>query len=289
MLRDTESHFLNDLIISKRGIVKTAVSQLPGDRERVEKTLKKFLGCLDLPVNIVESFLQRVKLDISPSNVNEDFFIILKKMRQENENLHLSTAMTLRRTGLFKVAGRDVYEDLDTGDFWKISEDKKHVVRLFKEDDKGISDKRAAKKQQYSIMGSTPGDGGVVEGESFDDAVATFFEQSGEAGTKADILKEIKKRPGKKISDTEYQYGDYEVKLIKSAGISPTQFEVLEHSANKESGKIKGPGIPDGTGPWGAGVGPVRMRRKRRQNTPGTGLRGGTPACPLYKEDEEKT
>ncbi|MDD5651384.1 MAG: hypothetical protein PHF86_13375, partial [Candidatus Nanoarchaeia archaeon] len=56
------------------------------------------------------------------------------------------TAMAYRQVGIFKVAGRDVYEDLETGDFWKISEDKKHVMRLFKEDEKGVADKKASKE-----------------------------------------------------------------------------------------------------------------------------------------------
>jgi hypothetical protein len=247
MKRDTESTFLENISVSKRGIVKTAASMLPDGKEAiltaqdVEKALRAFDKSPDVSKSTLSSFKERAKIDLNPESVVEDFFGILVAQRNDMQKMSIMTAMSYRQAGIFKVAGRDVYEDLETGDFWKISEDKKHVMRLFKENEDGISDKRAAKKQQYDIMGETPGDGGVVEGESFDDAVATFFEMSGEAGTKAEILEEIKKRPGKKVNDTTYQYGDYEVKLVKSAGVEP--------------------GVPDGTGP--------------------------NPDCPCKKKDDE--
>jgi len=42
-----------------------------------------------------------------------------------------------RRTGQFiKVAGKkDLYQEIETNDFWKLSDDKKTVNRLFKEKD----------------------------------------------------------------------------------------------------------------------------------------------------------
>jgi hypothetical protein len=65
-------------------------------------------------------------------------------------------------------------------------------------------------------MGSTPGDGGTVRAESFNDAVATYFsEESGGDCSKEYILNEIKARPGVKINETEHRFGDYCVKLIK--------------------------------------------------------------------------
>jgi hypothetical protein len=76
--------------------------------------------------------------------VAKDFFKDLGDARKHKKQMHLVTAMSLRQAGIFKMAGRDVYEDLETGDFWKMSDDKKHVMRLFKEDDKGISDKKAS-------------------------------------------------------------------------------------------------------------------------------------------------
>lgn len=259
MVRDTQSEFLDNLSISKRGLVKTASSQVPNGRvealsqQDVEKALRAFDKSPDISKETLSKFRERAKIDLCPKSVAQDFFQEFCASRRELQELSIITAMSLRQTGVFKLAGRDVYEDLDTGDFWKISEDKKHVMRLFNEDDTGVSDKKAGKikgpgvpdgtglmkdepecpykdkkedeskeaaaMQDYSVMGSHPGDGGVVKAESFDDAAAEFFGQEGDR-TRDELLEEIKKRPGKKISDTEMQYGDYSVKLIKKASSS---------------------------------------------------------------------
>lgn len=58
--------------------------------------------------------------------------------------LTIKEAKMLRQAGMFKVAERDLYQNMETGDFWKISEDKKGLVRMFKEQD-GIADKVAKK------------------------------------------------------------------------------------------------------------------------------------------------
>ncbi len=52
------------------------------------------------------------------------------------EIISLHQARIARREGRFvKVAGKfDLYQDVKTNDFWKISEDKKNVVRLFEEE-----------------------------------------------------------------------------------------------------------------------------------------------------------
>lgn len=56
-----------------------------------------------------------------------------------SEILSLHQARIARREGrLVKVAGRnDLYQEVKTNDFWKISDDKKSLIRLF-EDDNGI-------------------------------------------------------------------------------------------------------------------------------------------------------
>jgi membrane-associated HD superfamily phosphohydrolase len=228
-----DSKFIESLLISKRGQVKIAASQVPGreatSKIDVKKVLKTFEKSPDVSKKTMDQYKQRAELDTNSKQVAQDFFKDLSDARKNKKQMHLMTAMSLRQAGIFKVAGRDVYEDLETGDFWKMSEDKKHVVRMFKEDEKGIADKRAsieensipnfdekeaAKLNTYSVMGSTPGDGGVVQAESFDDAAATYFSQESGDYTKQEILEEIKKRPGKKISETEYEYGDYEIKLV---------------------------------------------------------------------------
>jgi hypothetical protein len=130
MLRD--SQFLNNLSISKRGIIKVAASVLP-DGKKDPKKVKKVKN------------LQKALEDVGVKLKSEkDFLIELRKEAQ----IQLKVAKTLRQSGIFKMSGRDVYEDLETGDFWKISEDKQHVLRLFKENEKGVADKRASKQAE---------------------------------------------------------------------------------------------------------------------------------------------
>jgi hypothetical protein len=53
-----------------------------------------------------------------------------------SEILSLHQARIARREGRFvKIAGKhDLYQDVETKNFWKISDDKKNLIRLFKED-----------------------------------------------------------------------------------------------------------------------------------------------------------
>jgi hypothetical protein len=153
MKRDTESIFLGNLEITTRGQVKTAASQLPNGKEIVtysnvmqdiERVLRAFDKSPEITHATIDIYKKRAGLGDNPKSVAQDFFKELIVQRANQTQMSLVTAMAYRQVGIFKVAGRDVYEDLETGDFWKISEDKKHVMRLFKEDDKGISDKKAA-------------------------------------------------------------------------------------------------------------------------------------------------
>jgi len=146
-----ESTFFENIMVSKRGIIKIAASQVPGkeavSKTDVKKVLKTFEKSPDVSKNTINQYKQRAELDINPKQVAQDFFKDLNKARKQKKQMHLTTAMSLRQTGVFKIAGRDVYEDLETGDFWKISDDKKHVIRMFKENDEGISDKRASEEK----------------------------------------------------------------------------------------------------------------------------------------------
>jgi membrane-associated HD superfamily phosphohydrolase len=140
---------MNDILISKRGIVKVAASQLPTGKQAVSKTdvkkvLKTFEKSPDVSKSTLKQYQQRAELDTNPKQVAQDFFKDLGTARKQKKQMSLVTAMSLRQVGIFKSAGRDVYEDLETGDFWKISDDKKSVMRMFKEDEHGISDKRAS-------------------------------------------------------------------------------------------------------------------------------------------------
>lgn len=153
MRRDTESNFLDNLEVSKRGIVKTAASQLPNGKEIVtysnvmqdiEKVLRAFDKSPEITHATIDIYKKRASLGDNPKSVAQDFFKELVAQRAKQAQMSLATAMAYRQVGIFKVASRDVYEDLETGDFWKISKDKKHVMRLFKEDDKGVADKKAS-------------------------------------------------------------------------------------------------------------------------------------------------
>jgi hypothetical protein len=155
MQRDTQSKFLNDLTVSKRGMVKVASSQVPKGKDAtskhdVKKVLRTFEKSPDVSKKTLTQYQQRNELDPNSKQVAQDFFKDLGDARKHKKQMHLTTAMSLRQVGIFKIAGRDVYEDLETGDFWKISEDKKHVMRLFKENDKGVSDKKASSTKEDS-------------------------------------------------------------------------------------------------------------------------------------------
>jgi hypothetical protein len=169
-MRYTQSKFFDNLTVSKRGIVKVASSQLPGDKvavskQDVKKVLKTFEKSPDVSKNTIDKYKQRVELDPNSQQVGKDFFEDLGKERKHKGQMAIATAMSYRQVGIFKVAGHDVYEDLETGDFWKMSEDKKHVLRLFKEDDKGISDKKASKEaaNEYTDSADFTGDLEEVE------------------------------------------------------------------------------------------------------------------------------
>ena len=138
-MRSDESKFLENLIVLKRGSIKVASSQLPGKdavtKQQVKKVLKTFEKSKDVPKQTLDQYKQRAELDPNSKSVAQDFFNELKKKRSEVQKIELTTAKCLRQTGIFKISSKNVYEDVETGDFWKISDDGKNVLRLFKEVD----------------------------------------------------------------------------------------------------------------------------------------------------------
>lgn len=76
---------------------------------------------------------------------------LLGKLKTASK-LTIKEAKTLRQAGIFKLAERDLYQHMETGDFWKISEDKKGLVRMFKEQN-GVADKAASKKKAAGCTG----------------------------------------------------------------------------------------------------------------------------------------
>lgn len=62
----------------------------------------------------------------------------LKKMLQTKKSLSLSTARIARRSGFLKRATDDLYQNIETGDFWKINEANNTIERIVKLNDKGF-------------------------------------------------------------------------------------------------------------------------------------------------------
>jgi len=282
MKRDMQSDFLDSLEISKRGSVNVVSKdeKVSVSKTDVKKVLKTFEKSPDVSKNTLNTYKQRAELDQNTKQVAQDFFNELSDARKHKKKMHIVTAMSLRQVGMFKIAGRDVYEDLETGDFWKISEDKKHVVRLFSEDDKGIADKKASIEVAAGRFGE-----GTPEIEESD--IKRFEEIQ---NILSDLIKEafeiVRKTDNRTVTERARGYW-YNTMLgcvsQSDSGINATMFdmdatkeelgevyhdfllegskktssnepkgpslEYEDHEAKKHAGKIKGPGVPDGTGP----------------------------------------
>lgn len=200
MLRSNESQFLNNMEISQRGIVKVASSMVPGkeatSKNDIKKVLKGFEKSPDIKKETLQNYQQRAEFD-DPKKVGQDFFKDLSDARKHKKQMNIITARCLRQNGIFKVAGRDVYEDLETGDFWKISEDKKHIVRLFKEDDKGVSDKRASLEAIVT-------DDFVDQANNQEKIAAAEYEDSAEFTGDLDTVGEFIEKAKKIITDPKW-------------------------------------------------------------------------------------
>lgn len=110
-----------------------------------ESTIAKFSGSNDSPTKVAEaptkvadsSMAKTASVIEAPvvktTSVKED----QTKVASVNKvaTMSLFEVRKARRAGSFiKVAGRvDLYQNADTKDFWKISDDKKSVVRIFDE------------------------------------------------------------------------------------------------------------------------------------------------------------
>ena len=145
--RDGQSQFLDNMIVTKRGnIVKKAstiviAEDAPGadTKPEAQNILKKFDKSEDIPDEYIQKFVERIESGEEPKAVMKDFFQGLNEVKKSHNTLSIRTAKMFRQHGIFKKAERDVYQNLDTGDFWKISDDGKNVVRMFKEVD-GITE-----------------------------------------------------------------------------------------------------------------------------------------------------
>jgi hypothetical protein len=154
-----ESELLKNLkVVRRTGMVKFAAA-VPftgagSDEEKeiesapsAKKVLRKFKKSPDIPREYIREHEKKLTKGERPKNVVQDFFEGLQEVKKEGK-LQIITAKLFRQHGIFKVAEKSVYQDLKTGDFWKISDDKKSVMRMFKEID-GVSDRAS---DRHSVL-----------------------------------------------------------------------------------------------------------------------------------------
>jgi len=133
--RDSDSKFVKNLDVSKRGNIKIAKDEPGADTHpEAKNVLKKFDESPDISDEYIKEHHERLESGHDPKEVMGDFFNGLNKEKKKS-SLSIKTAKLLRQSGIFKKANKDVYQDLESGDFWKISEDKKNIVRMFEEKD----------------------------------------------------------------------------------------------------------------------------------------------------------
>ena len=145
--RDGESDFVNNIKVSKRGnITKTASTIIKAKdgagadtKAEAENVLKKFDKSPDIEDSYINEHVKRIENGEDPKIVMKDFFKGLQKAKESSNTLSIRTAKLYRQHGIFKIAERNVYQDLESGDYWKISDDKKGVMRMFQEVD-GIAE-----------------------------------------------------------------------------------------------------------------------------------------------------
>ena len=144
--REGLSDFLDNLVIEDTGEVRIANTTgnfgLYDDIHTVKQAqsfIEKIKKCAAVEKGILESHLQQLQKGTSPHAVVQSVAGHLDRVKQA-EKISLKIAKTFRQIGMFKIAEKKVYQDLETGDFWKISDDGRSVLRLFKEQD-NITDK----------------------------------------------------------------------------------------------------------------------------------------------------
>jgi len=141
--RDGQSKFVDSLIVGKRGTIRVAQSCVEekqvDTKEKAHDVFDKFDKSPDIEDAHIKEHKDRLDKGDDPKEVVGDFFKGLQDAKKSKNTMTIKTAKLLRQNGIFKVAEKSVYQDLQSGDFWKISEDGKNVVRMFKENN-GVTD-----------------------------------------------------------------------------------------------------------------------------------------------------
>jgi len=155
--REGQSDFVDGLVIGKRGTILKTAGKIKGpgipdgtgpmkdspacpffeekqieSEEDMKNVLNKFDKSPDIPDDYIEEHHDKLEKGKDPKEVAGDFFTGLHEVKKTKKQLSIRTAKLFRQHGIFKKADKNVYQDLKTGDFWKISEDGKNVVRMFK-------------------------------------------------------------------------------------------------------------------------------------------------------------
>jgi hypothetical protein len=162
--RDGKSDFVDSLIVGKRGTILKVAGTIKGPgipdgtgpmrntpgcpfseekqgdfgadtKPEAENVLNKFDKSQDIPDKYIKIFIKRLDDGDDPKTVMTDFFKGLQEAKKSKNKMTIRTAKLFRQSGIFKIAEVDVYQDLSSGEFWKICDDGKSVARMFKEID----------------------------------------------------------------------------------------------------------------------------------------------------------
>ena len=143
--REGESDFINNLDFDENGEIKIISKKnniLVGQftKEQACNLIKKIAKNTVIAKEVLDEHFKRLQNDVSPHNVFKELASEFKQIKNAS-SIPIKTAKLFRQIGIFKYAEKKVYQDLETGDFWKISDDGKSVLRMFKELNDGAADK----------------------------------------------------------------------------------------------------------------------------------------------------
>ncbi len=143
--REGQSDFLDSLNVDVNGDIKITAkncSILSGvfTKEQSVDILKKIARHDIISKDVMDTEVKRMQSGISSHHGFENISSEFDKIKSAGK-IAVKTAKLFRQLGIFKVADRQVYQDFETGDFWKISEDGESVLRMFKEMEDGVADK----------------------------------------------------------------------------------------------------------------------------------------------------
>jgi len=144
--REGQSDFLDKLHIDDEGeiqIFEDNKSILTGNftKEQACAVIRKIARHDIIAGDTLDAEIRRIQSGESHFHVFDGIATQFNNVKGATDKLPIKTAKLFRQLGIFKFAEKQVYQDLETGDFWKISEDGKTVLRMFNELEDGVADK----------------------------------------------------------------------------------------------------------------------------------------------------